>query len=729
MVAFIQWLLFAGLTILLALAYLAPGALVLAAAGERRWHRFSLAAPLTVTITFLAAVGCAHWQIKYGIWPVLLVTVVLALVASPLRLLQRPHPGTRKPRTSGDRNPATARQVSSSARLGRGRAPSTRWLVTAALVVAALTWLRIAINIGHPWAPSQTYDAVYHLNVLAMIRDSGIATPWQMDISFYPEPEGFYPNGWHQVTALALPLVSDIPTLANASALAIVTLLWPLSLASLVWVASKGNRVWLLAALLLSQALPQFPQLFFSYGSLYPNLLGFAFLPALFAYAYEIVWTRQWRTALALVILALLAAPGVAMAHPATVLAMAILVPAIIATRLASFGQRTANPSAREIALRFAFALFGCLLLVAVVYAGAAQVPRLAAMQVADPAGNYPSSATFVKAIVKAVTLAAGTWFTHSYVLSWILGALVILGAFVALRQPHRQALVLMHLLAVLLFLSVDGDWNLDRRAFLTGFFYCDPMRMAGLLAITALPLLALGTVQVVGAVSSVIEAWRGGDAAIHLTRDGACASKQLQPLAKLSRPLLQTSAWSRKLGAGIVAVALVSQFMPGFFYLSKYTRDAFELPASQAGRTGMLTADEYQLLKRVDQRVPKTDTILGNPWTGTAFVWALAGRQPVFPDLASDGGGIYGWRLGKAANQIMAHPTGCEAVRERRAYWVLDFGHHYLWNGEDPSKRYQFFAGLEGLEQAGYAKVVDQQGEAKLLRITYCDNPEKDKS
>ena len=75
-----------------------------------------------------------------------------------------------------------------------------------------------------------------------------------------------------------------------------------------------------------------------------------------------------------------------------------------------------------------------------------------------------------------------------------------------------------------------------------------------------------------------------------------------------------------------------------------------------------------------------------------------------------------------------MDEPTGCEAVQQRHAYWVLDFGDHYLWNGEDPSKRYAFFAGLEGLTQAGYAEVVDQQGQAKLLRINYCDVGVKEK-
>ena len=689
----LQWLAFAGLIAVLALAYLAPGALVLAAAGERRWHHYGLAVPLTVTITTVTAVGAHRWGIEYGLLPVLGATLLAALVALPLRWLRE--------------EPDTAAEG------GQGPRISNRLLLGTAAGVGLLTWIRTAINIAHPWAPSQTYDAVYHLNVLAVIRASKVASPWQMDISYYPQPHGFYPNGWHQVTALALPLVDDIPTLANASALALITVIWPLALAGLVWSVSNGNRGWLLAALLLSQALPQFPQMFFTFGSLYPNLLGFAFLPAVLAVGHDMLWSQRWRTALATLIMVALATAGIGISHPATVVVIGLLAPAFVAARVVALIPRGRFAAKYPRTHDTAIAAGLTVLLVAAVYLAAGLVPRLAAMQAFDPNGWQPTSASFAIAFIKAATLAAGTWFSHGFVLSWILGLLVVVGAWVALQRIHTLPLVLAHLLTTVLFIVADGDWNLPRRAFLTGFFYADPMRLAAMLAITAVPLLALGTLQVARAVAQLVQggtSWR---------------ESSKEAIANVPNVLGNVGRVS---GAVMVGVAALSQIMPGFFFLATYTQDAYLLPASQAGKTGMLTADEYQLLKRVGQHVPPTDTVLGNPWTGAAFVWALADRQPVFPDLASQGGGIHGWRLGKAANQIMDEPTGCEAVQQRRAYWVLDFGDHYLWNGEDPSKRYEFFAGLEGLTQAGYAEVVDQQGQAKLLRINYCDVGVKEK-
>lgn len=720
----LQWLAFAALIVMLALLYLAPGALVLAATGERRWHRYGLAVPLTVTITTITAVIAARANIDYGPLPVLGVTLLAAGVAWPLRWLR------------GETKTVTPRALPA-------RIPN-RTLLGAAAGMGLLTWVRTAINIAHPWAPSQTYDAVYHLNVLAMIRARPVASPWQMEISSYPQPAGFYPNGWHQVTALGLPLVSDIPTLANASALAIITVIWPLSLAGLVWAVSNGRRTWVLAALLLSQALPQFPQMFFTFGSLYPNLLGFAFLPAVLAVGRDLLWERHWRPAVVLLALALLATPGIAISHPATVVAIGLLAPAFIAARLVVFLPRGRAEGKHTHLPRVALALVINLVLIAAMYLVAGRVPRLAAMQSFDPNGWQPTSSGFKIAIIKAGTLAAGTWFSHGFYLSWMLGLLVVVGAWVAVQRLRTLPLALMHLLTAVLFIVADGDWNLSRRAYLTGFFYTDPMRLAALLAITAVPLLALGTAQVANSVRK----WAGkqarcqpkGENLRHMFTNSRHASangfhpdaNHLHPDAypQPARGQVKSEGdqWSRATGAALLLVATISQLMPGFFFLANYTQEAYLLPPTQAGRTGMLTADEYQLLRRVGQHVPQTDTVLGNPWTGTAFVWALAGRQAVFPDMASQGGGIYGWRLGKAANQIMDHPTGCEAVEQRRAYWVLDFGHHYLWNGEDPSKRYEFFNGLEGLREAGYAEVVDQQGDAKLLRITHCGEGAKEK-
>lgn len=59
--------------------------------------------------------------------------------------------------------------------------------------------------------------------------------------------------------------------------------------------------------------------------------------------------------------------------------------------------------------------------------------------------------------------------------------------------------------------------------------------------------------------------------------------------------------------------------------------------------------------------------------------------------------------------------------ARELHVTHVLDFGEDYLWGGDHYGKHEQF-PGLEGLETAGVAEVVDQEGTARLLHLSVCD-------
>ncbi|MDO5721661.1 MAG: hypothetical protein Q4P06_03850 [Actinomycetaceae bacterium] len=693
---------------------------MLLAAGEQRWQRLALAPAFTILITTVTAVVSYRWQMPYSILPVVLTTAILVVIFMPLRLIryggklrlgtsstQEDQPRSLSSRADGEEAGGVvswAGDLIGSSLSKTNDGFTSLMIFLAGIGAAIVTIFRIALEIIHPWAPSQTYDAVYHLNVLAAMRAEKIASPWQMNIDTYPDMAGFYPNGWHQVTSLLIPLGTDLATLANASALAIIVVIWPISLGTLLWVVTK-NRALVFTAVLLSQSLPQFPQLFFSFGTLYPNLLGFAMLPGLLAMGIDVITNRGYKEAILGTIVSCAAVVGLAISHPASLIALALLAPAFIGARISTWWFEERRSSAQT-GLKYSLPAFAVAAVVALVvlalsYFAFQYQPRLAAMQVHDSAGWLPSQPGLLRATFKAGTLANGVWFTWSFTLSWILGGLLLVGAWYGLKQPRMHGLIIAHGVASILYIVSDGDWNLQRRAFLTGMFYTDPMRLAALSAITALPLIAIG---VFATAKIVVGRWKAR--------------------AKDNAHSVHTRG---RLVGTLVALALSFQLFPGHFALASQTQSAYLLPKTQGDGTGMLTSDEYKLMRRVAEHVPASDTVLGNPWTGTAYVWALADRQAVYPDMASTGGGIYGWRLAKAANQIMEHPTGCEAVEQRRAYWLLDFGHHYLWNGEDPSRRFEFFQGLEGLEEAGYAQVVDQEGEARLLRITHCQYREKE--
>ena len=63
------------------------------------------------------------------------------------------------------------------------------------------------------------------------------------------------------------------------------------------------------------------------------------------------------------------------------------------------------------------------------------------------------------------------------------------------------------------------------------------------------------------------------------------------------------------------------------------------------------------------------------------------------------------------------ADPAVCNAIRALNVKYVLDFGDQYLLNHKD-SKRY---LGLQDLASSDAVTLVDQEGEAKLYKVTAC--------
>jgi len=61
--------------------------------------------------------------------------------------------------------------------------------------------------------------------------------------------------------------------------------------------------------------------------------------------------------------------------------------------------------------------------------------------------------------------------------------------------------------------------------------------------------------------------------------------------------------------------------------------------------------------------------------------------------------------------------PEVCDAVRETKVSYVLDFGKQYLLN--HPESR--TYPGLQDLGSSDAVQLVDQQGNAKLFKVVAC--------
>jgi hypothetical protein len=106
--------------------------------------------------------------------------------------------------------------------------------------------------------------------------------------------------------------------------------------------------------------------------------------------------------------------------------------------------------------------------------------------------------------------------------------------------------------------------------------------------------------------------------------------------------------------------------------------------------------------------------TVAGSPWTGTSLVYALADRPALLPHV-----GGFDTAQTEVITEHLADassdPAVCSAVRALKVGFVLDFGRHEVHHDR------HVLPGLENLGSSEAVQLVDEQGPAKLYKITAC--------
>ena len=145
---------------------------------------------------------------------------------------------------------------------------------------AVLIGRNVVLGIGVPDHPSQTYDAVFHLNAVQWILNHDDASPLHMVMTTPASSTGFYPTVWHAFTTLVVQLTGvEIVVAANAMAVVMACLLWPVAAVFLVRAIFGARPLSLAIGGALSAAFAAFPATLLWFGVLYPNLLAIALLP------------------------------------------------------------------------------------------------------------------------------------------------------------------------------------------------------------------------------------------------------------------------------------------------------------------------------------------------------------------------------------------------------------------------------------------------------------------
>ncbi len=540
--------------------------------------------------------------------------------------------------------------------------PAGTALVAAGVAAGALlTLARLGLYIGAPDAISQTNDAAFHLNALRFAVETGAASPLQLTSMLGAST--FYPSSWHVLASVVVPLSgADVEVAANVVSLAVACLAWPLGIAYLTRsIAGPGAAA---VAAALSAAIPAFPLVLLQWGVLYPQLVAVALLPAAIAVVLDPALRGAGRWGLLRP--ALLGGVGlaaIALSQPSVLLAW------IVAVYLWGLGEIVRRWRGMSTARRRA--AIAALAAAAVLSAGV----WFAFGRSID--GTWPTTSGVPAA---ALEVLANGFLGYP----WAVGAsiLLVVGIVAAVREPAcRWVVAVWAAFGVLYVVAAAIDLR-PVRAFLVDPWYDDPYRIAALLPVVVLPLAGIGAAAVAGAVAR---------------------RRGWQPAA------LQAAVLAVVVATGAGSLIVAPQIERRDVFADRVDPNLYRPTADS-----WLSADELELLERLDDTVPADAVVIGNPGTAMGFGYALSGRNVVPRTWSPPPGEAYDV-LWQRLRDVASDDAVCPALDAFGARYVLDFGPGEEYPGRWVMPGFDRLAGQPGFE------LVDREGDARLWRVTAC--------
>lgn len=618
-----------------------PGlAVIVAGWGWKSPQRLLLAPAVSTTITAAAASIAPLVGLRWNLLPLALTTMIVVGIALLLRRF-----------AGADRGPA-----------GRRTGLVTVLALAAAAVINAAMFARA---FSSPENIAQRFDNIVHLNAIALALRNGSASPFQIGST---SDIGFYPNAWHALTTIGAELsAASVPVAVNGANLAIVSILWPASTMALAGAFFAQRRAAFVVAAALSTGFGAFPALFFNWGVLYPNLVGYAMLPAALSVVVTALHERGAPSLVRSGLLIALLAGGTFLGHPNAFISLLFFAAAVVVTR---FAVHAATERTRRsvlalviVAVAFAVAMAGT---VAVFRTGAEHSGWSPWQQLSQSLGEgiFAAPRGFTPTILVSVLLVAG---------------------FVAVARRPRLLPVLAPFAVAILLFAISSGLRIDHplRQLLTNPWYNDSNRLAALLPLVAIPVATLGALALV----DVVRAWG-------------------------HRRSLPT--WA---GVAAAAIAVVAVFSVATGSNVRIALGQVHEAYAYTDSSLILSSDERALLERLDEETPPDALIAGSPRTGTSLALAFADRQVtqrhVFGSPSPE-------MLFLDANlrDIDSNPAVCRAVDQIGVDYVLDFGTQDVIDQSGAAA----YSGIQNLTPSAHLVLVDSQGpSARLFRIEGC--------
>jgi len=660
-----MWLTVVPFVLVILAIFFIPGTLANLAAGFRASSAIAFAPLVSVALVGFAAVFWQLLGVGWGPIPIVLTTVIGALLLWVIRLVAQRR--TRAGDVAADvaaKLPAGAAAVV-VAEQANARSINTLPYALGGLLISAAVLGRDVVKIfQEPTHFSQTFDAVFHLSAVRWIAEHRMGSAIDMTMTSGDDPSGFYPLAWHDVVSAAMLTLRDIdPTRATTAMVLVVSaIIWPLGCLVFVRRLLPPTPMNQLTTGVFAASMTAFPFILIAFGVLYPNLLGLCLLPYFLALAVDILGLGKgpqaplltsWLAALAGIV-------ALGLSHPNVVL----LVTSVYGVALIAYWavptvwRATRNRSWTRQA-RFKAAGLGLWI------AGA----TLAMVIVRPPstAGRWVPKRSFLDAIIETIAVSP---LEATIVLA--VAAFTSLGVIAALVDRRWLLLLVLHLTTCFMWGIAAYFPEGPVRDALIGPWYNDPYRFAAMMPLTAVPLAVLGV------------------------------DFMVQKIKFLQKPIF--------LALIPLLLLVTTQLDPGKQAVVQWAQNYYRIVPGG----NLVSRDEYRLIQELPDIVGE-DRVAVNPWNGSSMAYALVGTNTDLTHLLFDPTENQELLINNL-NDMWIKPEVCQAVSEEQIKWVLDFSNHEIVNSLIAPYPGQFYL----TEHSGF-ELVKSYGRARLYKVVGC--------
>lgn len=544
--------------------------------------------------------------------------------------------------------------------------------VTALLGTVALAAPMMA-GISRADLPLQAWDAVFHLNAMETIRQTGNASSLGGLAPMYADTVSpYYPAVWHGFVAVA-PFFEGVTEAANASSIVLGTVVWLTGLVALTRVSLPREQLATVLTPVLAACWVAFPAVAFSLLAVWPFAVSVATLPGALALLVVTLRGGHGRApTVAALIASALAASGGVLAHGSGLFSLILLAAPILFVLLVRLGVRWWRAGRRP-----AVVLGGLALTLAVV-AGTAWLVRFP--PVAAILGYERGGADSYLPGVLAVLADHPLLYVYPIITVNVATVLVLIGVVRTFVVRNARWLVIAWLASFAIVVLANGPVDNPLRV-LAGFWYTQPSRIAQLVVIPAVVLAAGAAAWLVHRVS-------------------------------------RSTGWARR-SVAIGLVVFLGASTVGFRYPTNEVVMASVYTAYPNIAWGsMVSEEELAMIDRADQVLPEDAVVLGDPLNGSPYLFARSGVEVVYRQMTPLANSPQRTLLANEFEDWYRNLRVCEAVRDLGVTHVYTDTMDFYDGGKYDSR-------VLGLADVNTSRPqfteVDSGGTATLWEFTGC--------